>query len=251
MRVEPLGPRLGEAVPGLGAVADDRQAARRAATQQHLPLGVGELLRLVDHDVREGSRQQVGVRRRQRAVVDQRGLQVVVDQHRHEAVAEPVGARLARRRAEVVDHLGHPRPFACLRCLRTTSAPRLLRVAEPQARGVEQRQVGVRPRLGVRPAQRLHLVGLEPGRAAAQVGRDRPEVADEVGVLDERPRAVEGVAQAAVPVEHPPEVVAGQLVGVELVGEDRQDLVPHVVAREVVGRAGVGGVEGLGPLGRR
>ena len=58
--LEPVLPRLGEAVPGLGAVADDGEAARRAAQQQHLPLGVGQLLGLVDDDVRERAGERVG-----------------------------------------------------------------------------------------------------------------------------------------------------------------------------------------------
>ena len=64
--LEPLLPRLGEPVPGLGAVADDGEAARRAAEQQHLPLGVGQLLGLVHDDVREraGEQVRVGARRR-------------------------------------------------------------------------------------------------------------------------------------------------------------------------------------------
>jgi hypothetical protein len=45
--LEPFLPGLREPVPGLGAVADDREAPRRAAPQQHLPLRVGQLLSLV------------------------------------------------------------------------------------------------------------------------------------------------------------------------------------------------------------
>src|SRR5690348_8975231 len=40
-------PRLGETVPGLSAVADDRKASRGATLQQHVPLGVRELLSFV------------------------------------------------------------------------------------------------------------------------------------------------------------------------------------------------------------
>jgi len=58
---EALRPRLGEAVPGLGAVPDDGEAPRRAAKQQHLPLRVGQLLRLVHDDVRERAGQPVRV----------------------------------------------------------------------------------------------------------------------------------------------------------------------------------------------
>ena len=48
-------------MPGLGAVADDGEAAGRAAQQQHLPLRVGQLLGLVHDDVRERPGEQIGV----------------------------------------------------------------------------------------------------------------------------------------------------------------------------------------------
>ena len=59
--LEPFLPRLREAVPGLRAVPDDGEAPGRAAQQQHLPLGVRQLLRLVDDDVRERAGEQVRV----------------------------------------------------------------------------------------------------------------------------------------------------------------------------------------------
>ena len=74
---EPLLPRLGEAVPGLGAVADDGEAARRAAGQQHQPLGVGQLLGLVHDDVGERSGEQVGVGAGSRRLVDQGSTEVL------------------------------------------------------------------------------------------------------------------------------------------------------------------------------
>ena len=55
--------------------------------QQHLPLGVGQLLRLVHDDVRERAGEQVGVGARQRRLVDQCVLQVLAAQHRHHVPA--------------------------------------------------------------------------------------------------------------------------------------------------------------------
>ncbi|EST36967.1 hypothetical protein N566_15555 [Streptomycetaceae bacterium MP113-05] len=51
--------RPGETVPGLGAVSDDAEAPRRAAEEQHLPLRVGQFLRLVHDDVGERAGEQV------------------------------------------------------------------------------------------------------------------------------------------------------------------------------------------------
>ncbi len=64
--LQPLLPRLGEAVPGLRAVADDRQAAGGAPREHHLPFRVGQLLGLVDDDVRERPGQLVRPRARRR-----------------------------------------------------------------------------------------------------------------------------------------------------------------------------------------
>ena len=49
-------------MPCLRAIADDREAPGRAAAQQHLPLGVGEFLRLVHDDVRERTGQHIRIR---------------------------------------------------------------------------------------------------------------------------------------------------------------------------------------------
>ena len=92
--LEPLLPRLGEAVPGLGAVPDDRQAPGWAADEQHLPLRVGQLLGLVDDDVRERPGEQVKVGARRCVLLDQCVLQVLVPQHRHQAHAVVVAPRL-------------------------------------------------------------------------------------------------------------------------------------------------------------
>ena len=69
--LEPFLPRLGEPVPGLGAVPDDGEAPGRAAEQQHLPLRVGQLLGLVHDDVRERAGEQVRVGAGQGGLVDQ------------------------------------------------------------------------------------------------------------------------------------------------------------------------------------
>ncbi|WBB98674.1 hypothetical protein O7543_10210 [Solwaraspora sp. WMMA2080] len=81
-------------MPGLGAVTDDGETARRAAAQQHLPLRVGQLLRLVDHDVRERAGQRVRVGVRPGRLVDQRFLQILVAQHRQDAFAVVVAVRV-------------------------------------------------------------------------------------------------------------------------------------------------------------
>ncbi|HQA69961.1 MAG TPA: hypothetical protein PK801_16665, partial [Aggregatilineales bacterium] len=52
----------------------------------------------------------------------------------------------------------------------------------PQPRRIQQRQVGDRPRARVGPLQPVQLIGAEPRGAAAQVGRHRPQVADQFGV---------------------------------------------------------------------
>ena len=88
-------------MPGLGAVPDDGEAAGRAAEQQHLPLGVGQLLGLVHHDVCERAGEQVRVGARQRALVDQGTTQVLATQHRHHPHFGVVG------RDQVVDDPGH------------------------------------------------------------------------------------------------------------------------------------------------
>ena len=75
--LEPVLPRLGEPVPRLGAIPDDGEAPRRTAQQQHLPLGVGQFLRLVDDEVRERAGEQVGVGAGKPGLVDQRVLGVL------------------------------------------------------------------------------------------------------------------------------------------------------------------------------
>ncbi len=72
--LQPLPPRLRETVPGLGAVADDGEAPGRAPQQQHLPLGVGQFLRLVHDDVRERPGEPVRVGGGQLGLVQQADL---------------------------------------------------------------------------------------------------------------------------------------------------------------------------------
>jgi energy-coupling factor transporter ATP-binding protein EcfA2 len=101
--LEPFPPRLGEAVPGLGAVPEDGEAPGRAAQQQHLPLRVGQFLSLVHDDVRERAREQVPAAAGQRGLVDQGVLEVLAAQHRHQADAVLVVGRLD----QVVDDPRH------------------------------------------------------------------------------------------------------------------------------------------------
>ena len=211
--LEALGPRLGEPVPGLGPVPDDRQAARGAARQQHLPLRVGQLLRLVDDDVRERPGEQVGVGARHGILVDERRRQVLAAQHRHHPHLGVVG------RDEVGDDVGHPLAVGGLGGLPPGPATGRLRVAEASPGRVEQRQVRHGPGARVLALQREQLVALEPRRAPPQVGRHRPQVADEVGRLDQRPGPAEGLDELLVGGERAAEplvrVRSGQAVGVE------------------------------------
>ena len=92
-------------MPGLGSVADDCEAPGGAAAQQHLPLGVGQLLRLVHDDVCERAGETVRVGARQRGLVDKGVPQVLLAERRHQAL--PIVVRLD----QVVDDLIHVCPF--------------------------------------------------------------------------------------------------------------------------------------------
>lgn len=133
-------------------------------------------------------------------------------------------------------------------------AARGLGVAEPLPGRVEQRQVGHRPRLGVRALQPLHLVAAERGGALAQVGRYGPQVADEVGRLQQRPGAVEGGEQFPVLPQRPAEQFGRDLAVrrggavVVLLHEDREQFLPDLLACLVVRGAGFGRLEGDGPV---
>ncbi len=117
-----------------------------------------------------------------------------------------------------------------------TPACRRLRVAEPAPGRVKERQVGHRPGLGGLALELSDVVGAEPGSAPAQVGGHRPQISDEVGRLEHRPRAVERLDQLPVLQQRPPEQV-GRGVAVVLVHQDREQLLPDLVARLVVRRA--------------
>ena len=102
--LEPFLPRLGEPVPGLGAVPDDGEAPGRAAEQQHLPLRVGQLLGLVDDDVRERAGEQVGVGLGERGFVDEGVADALLAKLGHHALVV-VGLE------ELVDDPVHPLTF--------------------------------------------------------------------------------------------------------------------------------------------
>ena len=198
---EPLLPRLGETVPRLRAVAHHREAAGRAALQQHLPLRVGELLRLVDHHVRERPGQQVGIGHLHRRVVDDHALGVVEPEHRHH---EHLGVVA---RDQVVDHVGHLGALGRQHRSAVPLAPRRPGIAEPLAGGVEERQVRRRPRPGVRALEPADVGRVEPGGAHPQVGGHRPEVGHDVLGVEQRPRAAEhGVQLLALPQPGPEQV---------------------------------------------
>ena len=171
--------------------------------------------------------------------------QVLPAQHRHHLHLGVVG------RDQVVDDVGHllgaRRPAAASL---PAAASRRLRVAEPLPGGVEERQVGHGPGLRVRALQQPHLVGLEPGGAPAQVGRHRPQVADQVGRLEQRPGPVEGVdaARGSAPSARRSWSDGDLVLVVDLVDQDREQLLPDLVARLVVRRARVRRLERLGPV---
>ena len=172
--LEPFLPRLGEPVPGLGAVPDDGEAPGRAAQQQHLPLRVGQLLGLVHDDVRERAGEQVRV-----------GARAA----RPRRPGRPAGpARAASTSRSISESSAAIRSSTtsaiCSRSAATAAslpapAPGRLRVAEPLPGRVQQRQVGHRPGLGVRALQRPDLVGARArertcaGRRAPTTGRRR------------------------------------------------------------------------------
>ncbi len=73
-----------------------------------------------------------------------------------------------------------------------------LGVAEPPPGRVQQRQVGGGPGRRLVALQRADLLGRQPRSAQAQVRGHRPQVADQVGRLEQRPRAAEGPGQVPV-----------------------------------------------------
>ncbi len=132
-------------MPGLSPVADHGEAPGRAAGQQHLPLGVGQFLRLIHHDVGERPGQLVRFDTRQRGLVDQGVGEILAAQHAHQADAVLVVGRLD----QVIHDPGHPLPLGRGRGRATPLARGRLRVAESLPGRVQERKVGNRPRLGV------------------------------------------------------------------------------------------------------
>jgi hypothetical protein len=160
----------------------------------HLPLGAGQLLSLVHHDVRERAREHVRVSAGQCGLVDQGVLEVLALQHRHQADAVLVVGCLP----EFVDDPRHLLPRGGDRRPLPPLALRRGGVAEALPGSVQQRQVGDGPGLSVRPLEFPHLVGAQPGRAQPQVGGHCPEVADEIRRFEPRPGPVQGGDELAV-----------------------------------------------------
>ena len=165
---EPFLPRLGEPVPGLGAVADDGEAAGRAAdaaasaTRRRSAPGPRRR-RCGRTDRRAGRGRSSAVRPRRPGLA-----QVLAAQHRHHLHLGVVG------RDQVVDDPVHLLALGGDGGLVPTPAPRRLGVAEPLPGRVEQRQVGHRPR--VRAVRGAAAAGPRRGRARARTcaGRRAP-----------------------------------------------------------------------------
>ena len=142
--------------------------------QQHLPLGVGQFLGLVDDDVRERAGELVRVDARQGGLVDQacsakswpRSIDITISSLSSDAMRSSTTSAIC----------------ACWRRdrgLPPALAPCGLRVADPLSRRIQERQVGDGPRSRILTLERLDLVGREPRRAQPQVGGHRPQVADD------------------------------------------------------------------------
>ena len=123
-----------------------------------------------------------------------------------------------------------------------------MRVAEPLPCGVQERQVGRRPRLGVLTLKLLHVVEAEPGSAHLQIGGNGPEVSHEVGCLDQRPRALDRLDQVLVLPQRLAQRLVRDLLVVVLVDQDLDQLIEDVVAHLVVGRSRTRRRERLGPV---
>ena len=82
--------------------------------------------------------------------------------------------------------------------------------------------------------------------------RAGPQVADEIGCLDQRPRSVEGAVQFRILQQRPAEQIGRYLIAVlvvvEPVHQDVEQLVPHLITSLVVRRAGVCCVERIPPV---
>ncbi len=101
--------------------------------------------------------------------------------------------------------------------------------------------------MGVRALEPADLVAAEPGGTHPQVRGNRPQVSDEVGRLEQRPRPVEDGEQLPVPRHRPAEQV-GRYVGFVLVLQDGEQFLPDLVAGLVVRGTGLRRVERHGPV---
>ena len=164
--LEPLLPRLREPVPRLGPVTDDGEAARGAAEQQHLPLGIGQLLRLVHDDVRERAGEQVRVGARQSGLVDEGVAEVLLAQL---VISSSSRRRRAAMRSSTTRSI----------CSRSAATPASWRRLRREASGSPSRcraasssgRSETVQAWGVAALQRAHLVGR---RARARTGAGRP-----------------------------------------------------------------------------
>ena len=245
---ETLPPRLGESVPGLRAVADDGEASRRAARQQHLPLGVGEFLRLVHHDVRERPGQQVRVCARQGG------------RHRPARPAGPAPRSIDITSISESSAAIRSSTTSAIRSRWAATAARAA-LAGGQRRG---RRAGAAPRPGsgrsdtVQACASLALQGRDlvaapaTGRTCAGTPAPTTDPPTRSVGLEQRPRAVEGGAQFSVLASTICRSSSGGTSSSSsFVDQDRQQLVPDLLAGLVVRRAGLGRIERLGPVVRR
>ena len=232
-------------MPCLGAVADDRHAARGAAAQQHPPLRVGELLRLVDDHVRERAGERIGVRVRQLRLVHEGAAQVVAAQHRHHEHLGVVGGD------HVVDDVVHVRPLRRLLRLAPATQGGCLGVADALLRGIQEGQVRHGPGARLRSLQERDLGGVQPRRAQAQICGHGPQVGDDPPRVEHRPRAGEAPPQPLAAGDGAVQQLGRHLVA-EPIGQpierDLDEGLPDLVARVVVAEAGLGRRERLRPV---
>ena len=224
-------PRLGEPVPRLGAVADDREAARRAAGQQHLPLGIGQLLRLVHDDVRERTGEQVRARRRGSPASSTsvfwkscpRSIDMTAISESSAAIRWSMTLDISSRSAASIASRCRRRSDASGSPMRWRAASRNGRSETVHARGSAalQRSHLVGARATVRTAAGTPATSTAaPTRAVgSSSGHARSKVRDELLVLQQRPAEERGRHVAVAPVD-----------------QDLEERLPDLIARLVVRR---------------
>ena len=241
--LEPLLPRLGEPVPGLGAVPDDGEAPGRAAAA-----AASATRRRSAPAPRPRRRARTGRRAgpgRRRAVRPRRPGRLRRSSPRSIDITSISESSVAIRSSTTLAICSRSAATAasCRRLRRDASgSPSRCRAASSSGRSDTVQACGVRA------LQPPHLVGAEPGRAPAQVGGHRPQVADEVGRLEQRPRPVEGRRAAPGSARSDRRSRSAGTSAVVLVDQDREQLLPDLVARLVVRRAGLRRLERLGPV---